>query len=123
MGFHKSSPPSRAVLFLISFFLSSLLALLALCRRLERLFARAMEEPWSFTVDAKRSQKRARFNLLGLEHDEYYFQVCTYIWEPSGMIRVLHKGPERSVKVLRVYTHPTGEGAADSTLADGFDVV
>lgn len=36
---------------------------------------RAMEEPWSFTVGAKRSQKRARFNLLALEHDEYYFQV------------------------------------------------
>lgn len=36
---------------------------------------RAMEEPWSFTVDAKRSHKRARFNLLALEHDEYYFQV------------------------------------------------
>lgn len=34
-----------------------------------------MEEPWSFTVGAKRSQKRARFNLLALEHDEYYFQV------------------------------------------------
>lgn len=34
-----------------------------------------MEEPWSFTVGAKRSQKRARFNLLALEHGEYYFQV------------------------------------------------
>lgn len=35
----------------------------------------AMEEPWSFTLEARRSQKRARFNLLALEHDEYYFQV------------------------------------------------
>lgn len=34
-----------------------------------------MEEPWSFTLEARRSQKRARFNLLALEHDEYYFQV------------------------------------------------
>lgn len=34
-----------------------------------------MGEPWSFTVDPKRSKKRARFNLLALEHDEYYFQV------------------------------------------------
>lgn len=34
-----------------------------------------MDEPWSFTVGAKRSKKRARFNLLALEHGEYYFQV------------------------------------------------
>lgn len=34
-----------------------------------------MEEPWSFTLQAKIAQKRARFNLLALEHDEYYFQV------------------------------------------------
>lgn len=38
----------------------------------------AMEEPWSFTLGAKRSQKRARFNLLALEHDEYYFQVLVH---------------------------------------------
>lgn len=39
--------------------------------------AMAMEEPWSFTVDTnKRSQsKRVRFNLLALDHGEYYFQA------------------------------------------------
>ena len=44
-----------------------------------------MEEPWSFTLEARRSQKRARFNLLALEHDEYYFQVRVHRVE-SGMI-------------------------------------
>lgn len=38
-----------------------------------------MEEPWSFTLEAKRSHKRARFNLLALEHDEYYFQVWSVV--------------------------------------------
>ena len=41
----------------------------------ERALVPMMEEPWSFTMDPKRSQKRTRFNLLTLEHGEYYFQV------------------------------------------------
>ncbi|CAM9593555.1 unnamed protein product, partial [Scytosiphon promiscuus] len=47
--------------------------------------SRGMGEPWSFTVDPKRSKKRARFNLLALEHDEYYFQdYSAYFYPPLG---------------------------------------
>lgn len=33
------------------------------------------EEPWSFTKKSSSQSKKVRFNLLALEHGEYYFQA------------------------------------------------
>lgn len=56
-----------------------------------------MEELWSFTVDPKRSQKRARFNLLTLEHGEYYFQVRNLC--EGNLCRVV---PRREISIFFV---------------------
>lgn len=47
-------------------------------------------------MDPARSKKRARFNLLALEHDEYYFQVVQCISAHLGQQRQGSRGGSRS---------------------------
>ncbi|CAM9421931.1 unnamed protein product, partial [Choristocarpus tenellus] len=49
---------------------------------------------WSFTADEKPSRKRSRFNLLALEHGEYYFQdYSAYYYPPSTLPNSAGLGP------------------------------
>ncbi|CAM9749529.1 unnamed protein product, partial [Discosporangium mesarthrocarpum] len=42
------------------------------------------DQVWSFTAGGKPSRKQSRFNLLALEHGEYYFQdYSAYYFPPS----------------------------------------
>lgn len=78
-----------------------------------------MEEPWSFTVDAKRSQKRARFNMLALEHDEYYFQVLMRCQISCKETQIVHLSVQDRMTVMAALSREGDVQAGASVLGKG----